>query len=79
MIFVYSNLFTSGSISTWRVAKRFFIKFSVSSSITRLGVILCLHLSSLTLYALYLLLLAYGYSLESSFDYYLVLHLDKLE
>ena len=26
-LFVYSNLFTNGLISTWRVAKRFFTKF----------------------------------------------------
>ena len=27
LLFVYSNLFISGSISTWRVAERFFAKF----------------------------------------------------
>ena len=27
LIFVYSYLFTSGSISTWRVAERFFVEF----------------------------------------------------
>ena len=27
LLFVYSNLFTSGSISTWRAAKKFFIEF----------------------------------------------------
>ena len=27
MILVYSNLFTSGLISTWKVAERFFAKF----------------------------------------------------
>ena len=27
LLFVYSNLFTSGSISTWRVVDRFFAEF----------------------------------------------------
>ena len=27
LLFVYSNLFTSGSISTWRVAEKFFTEF----------------------------------------------------
>ena len=27
LLFVYSNLFTSGSISTWRIAERFFVEF----------------------------------------------------
>ena len=27
LLFMYSNLLTSGSISTWRVAERFFAKF----------------------------------------------------
>ena len=27
MIFMYSNLFTSGSIQAWRAAERFFIEY----------------------------------------------------
>ena len=55
---------------------------SISSSITRLGVILCLHLSSLLFkFFIYCCLLAYG--LESSSgdcaSFTLVPHLDKLE
>ena len=38
----------------------------VSSSITRLSVILCLHLSSLSLCALHLLFIVYVYALECS-------------
>ena len=42
------NLFYNGSILTWRVAEMFFLlSSSVSSSIIRLGIILCLHLSFL--------------------------------
>ena len=49
LLFLYSNFFNSGSISTWRVTKSFSLSSLISSLITRLGIILCLHLSSLTL------------------------------
>ena len=50
LVFCYSctpTLFSNGLISTWRVAERFLLSSSISFLITRLDVILCLHLSSL--------------------------------
>ena len=46
--------------------KVFMLSSSVFSSVTHLCVILCLHISSLTLCALYLLFVVYVYALKSS-------------
>ena len=43
------TLFSSRSITTWRAVEKFFAKFFSFFLITSLGIILCLHLSSLTL------------------------------
>ena len=46
------------------VRREFFHRVLWFSSITRLGIILCLHLSSLTLYTLPLLFIVYAYALK---------------
>ena len=48
LISLYSNLFTSGSFRLGGLQRGFSPNSLVSSSITRIGVILCLHFSSLT-------------------------------
>ena len=82
-LFVYSNLFTNGLISTWRVAKRFFAEFfgflfDNTSWYYLVFVFLFPYSSS---FIVYCCLLAYG--LESRFgdcaSYTVVPHLDKLE
>ena len=66
LVSLYSNLFISRSFRL-RVAERFLHRVLwFSYSITGLGVILCLHLSFLTLGALHLLLIVYVYTLKSS-------------
>ena len=53
--------------SAWRAAEKFLCRVLwFSSSITHLGAILFLHLSSLTFCALHLLFIIYAYALESS-------------
>ena len=83
LIFVYSNLFTSGSISTWRVAERFFVEFlgfffnNTSSCY--------LMFASLFLYSLYFTFIVYCLCsctrvvLVYCTSFTLVLYLDKLE
>ena len=66
LLFVYPNLLlSSGSITAWRAAERFSQSFSVSSLITHRCVILCLHLSSLTL-VLYFYCLLFMFMHQSS-------------
>ena len=48
LISLYSNLFTSGSFQLGGLQRGFSPNSLVSSSITRISVILCLHFSSLT-------------------------------
>ena len=76
------TLFSSGLIIAWGRPRGFSPSSLVASSITRLGVILCLHLFSLTL-VLYFYCLLFMCMHQSRFgdcaSFTLVPHLDKLE
>ena len=50
LLFVYSNLFSSGSITAWRVAERFFAEFFGFLFDNTSACYLCLHSSSLLFY-----------------------------
>ena len=81
LLFMYSNLFTSGSISTWRVVERFFVEFFGFFFDNTSWCYLVFHPSSLTL-VLYIYCLLFIFVHKSSFgdcaSFTLVLHLDKL-
>ena len=63
------TLSSCGSITAWRAVERFFAEFFSFLLITSLGIILCLHLSSLTL-VLYIYCLLFIFVHNSSFGDY---------
>ena len=84
MIFVYSNLFTSGLISTWRVTERFFAEYFdfLFDNISWCYLVFASLFPAL--YDLHLLLIMLAYGLRVVLPVYcecstFVLHLDKLE